>query len=117
MSETIFDEDFLLRRVPGADPRYIKDDNSISSFAFSKKKDEDGLSVNLERLTTYENSILDRTRFRLYRIQAGFVRSLEGLDTVHDPLPDNDSHSLIVGNITKSKAGAMSREAKLISSK
>jgi hypothetical protein len=115
MSEIILNEDFLLRRVPSVDPRYIKEDNSISSFAFSKKKDEDGLSVNLERLTTYDASILDRNRFRLYRLKAEFVRSLEGLEIEHDPQPDNESHSLITGNITKSKASAMSKEARLVS--
>ena len=35
-------------------PAYIKADGSISSFAFTLKKGEDGISTDLERLADYE---------------------------------------------------------------
>ena len=41
----------VFRRVP-INPSYIKSDGSITSYAFCKKRDEDGLSVDLERLTS-----------------------------------------------------------------
>jgi hypothetical protein len=42
----IGNEDFLLRRVP-IQPSYIKPDGSISSFAVTLKKGEDGISTDL----------------------------------------------------------------------
>jgi hypothetical protein len=63
----ISDDDYLFRRVP-IHPSYIKPDGSVTSYAFSKKRDDDGLSVDLERLTTPEFTIQDKSRFRLRRI-------------------------------------------------
>ena len=98
--ETIHDEDALLRRVPHTDPNYIKPDGTVSSFAFTPRKGEDGLSVNIERCTTYEAAILDRSRFRLYTLPAAEPRRL-GLQCLHDPKPENYAHALITGNFTK----------------
>jgi hypothetical protein len=70
----IENEDFLLRRIP-ISPSYIKPDGSISSFAFTLKKGEDGISTDLERLADNEKSILDRTKFRLAKINAGYIRN------------------------------------------
>ena len=113
MPEIIAPDDFLLRRIPFTDPNYIRDDNTVTSFAFKSKKNQDGLSVNLERLTDYQKSIQDRTRFRLYKLKVEFVLSLGDLDVKHNPQPDNYAHCLITGNITNSKASAMSRAAQL----
>ena len=55
--EVILDNDNLLRRVPFVDPKYVKDDGTLTSFAFQLKKGTSGLSVNVERLTTYVDSI------------------------------------------------------------
>lgn len=101
----ISDDDFVLRRVPTFLPNYIKSDGSVSSLAFSKKRDEDGLSVDLERLTTPETTIMDKSKFRLRRINVGMVKNEinDGLDVVHDPVDGNLAHSLITGNITGSK--------------
>jgi len=111
---TIDDTDFLLRRVPFTDPRYIKDDGTISSFAFKPRKGEDGLSVDIERLTAYEASILNRGKFRLYRLEARIPRQL-GLECVHDPQPGNDAHALIKGTFTSSISRQLARQATRVS--
>ena len=111
----IGNEDFLLRRIP-ISPSYIKPDGSISSFAFTLKKGEDGISTDLERLADKDKSVLDRTKYRLAKINAGIIRNdiNDGLDCKHNPLPDNYAHSLITsqtGKISDSKSRAMARSA------
>jgi len=103
--QEILDADRLLRRVLFMHPDFIKEDGTPSSSSFQIKKYadgsiENGLSADLERLTTYEQSIEDITRFRLYAVIANDVRSL-GLDCEHDPQPHNFAHSIITGNVTK----------------
>jgi hypothetical protein len=115
---SIKNEDFLLRRIP-INPSYIKPDGSITSFAFSLKKDENGISTDLERLTTHDISISDKTKFRLAKISAGFIRNEvnDGIDCKHDPIPDNYAHALIVslsGKISDSKSRRMSRNAVIV---
>lgn len=107
------DTDKLLRRVPFTNPSYIKPDGSITSLAFKLKKHENGLSVDIERRTTYDRSVLDRTRFRLYRLEAAFPRSL-GLECLHDPLPDNEAHALITGEFTDAVSRRLARCAELV---
>lgn len=114
----IGNEDFLLRRIPII-PSHIKPDGSISRAAFSLKKDEDGISTDLERFANPDISVLDRTRFRLARINVGFIRTQinDGLDCIHNPLPENYSHSLIIsqtGKISDSKSRAMARNAAVV---
>jgi len=101
----ISDDDNVLRRVPTFLPNFIKPDGTISSLAFSKKRDEDGLSVDLERLTTLAITILDKSKFRLRRINVGIVKNdiNGGLDVIHKPVLNNNAHCLITGNITGSK--------------
>ena len=99
--EIISSDDNLLRRVLFMNPSFIKPDGTISSACFKLKKNEVGLSVDIERLTDYAVSIQDRRKFRLYSINAGFAQSLS-LETTHNPLPDNTAHALINGKITKS---------------
>ena len=106
----ITDEDHLLKRVPFRNPSFIKPDGRVTSFAFKPKKGEDGLSVDIERLTNYNASILDPEYFQLYFIIAGFVNKL-GLDCVHSPLEDNYVHALIVGNFTNSICSELARSA------
>src|SRR5690554_6886306 len=98
--ELIHDEDWLLRRVQYLHPTFIKPDGTPSSASFSLKKGEGGLSVDLERLTTYSKAIQDRSRFRLFALTAKYTTSL-GLENVYDPLDDNPAHSLIKGNISR----------------
>ena len=98
--EEIHENDRLLRRVLYLHPNFIKPDGTPASSSFGLKKGEDGLSVDLERLTTYAKAIQDRSRFRLFALNAGFTKSLD-LENVHDPLPDNPAHALIKGAITR----------------
>lgn len=111
--ELIHDEDNLLRRVPHTDPNYIKPDGTVSSFAFTPKKDEDGLSVNIERFTTYQDTIQDRSRFRLYALPAVEPRML-GLECLHAPLPDNYAHALVTGHFTKGISRQLAAKARRI---
>jgi hypothetical protein len=92
----IEDENRLLRRVPFKDPKYIKSDGSSSSFAFTPIKEDGRLSVNIEKLTTYEKRILNKRRFWLYFHQARKYRDL-GLECEYDPEPDNYTHALVLG--------------------
>lgn len=98
--EAIHNEDRLLRRVQYLHPSFIKPDGTPTSASFSLRRDEKGLSVDLERLTIYSEAIQDRSRFRLYALKAGYIKSLD-LENVYDPKPDNPAHSLIIGNISK----------------
>jgi len=112
---SIGNEDFLLRRIP-IFPSYIKIDGSITSFAFSLRKGEDGISTDLEKLANYDISIQDKTKYRLAKIKAGFIRNEinDGLDCIHSPLPQNYAHSLITSQTVKisdSKSRAMAKNA------
>ncbi len=82
-------------------------------------KNEDGISTDLERLTNYDKTILNKTKYRLVKINAGVIRNdiNDGLDCIHDPLPENYAHSLITsqsGKITNSKARGMARSAVVV---
>ena len=100
----IGNEDYLLRRFPLAHPNYIREDGSVSSYAYQPSpRDKDGLSVDLEKLTNPKTTVQDSNKFGLLRISAGSVRSIAELGCVHNPIPGNDAHSLITGKITKGK--------------
>ncbi|BBO16220.1 conserved hypothetical protein [Candidatus Brocadia pituitae] len=68
--EVILYNDNLLRRVHFVDPNYIRDDGTLTSFVFQLKKGGYGISVNIERLTTYQDSIQEVHRFRLYYLKS-----------------------------------------------
>ncbi len=101
----IQNDDNLFRRVPTYLPSYIKPDGTITSRAYQKKRDEDGISTDLERLSSFEKAILGDKRFRLLRINVGVIRNVinDGLNVMHNPLLDNDAHCLITGHITDGK--------------
>lgn len=101
----IYDEDNVLRRVPTFIPNYIKPDGTVSSLAFRLRKGEDGLSVDLERLSSFSKATLGRNDFRLLKVNVGQIRNdiNDGIDVILDPIEDNEAHSLITGNITKGK--------------
>lgn len=111
--EVVSEDDNLLRRVMFLNPSFIKPDGTPASSSFSLKKGENGLSVDIERLTTHEASILDRTRFRLFALSAKFTNSLS-LINQHDPQPDNYAHALITGNITRSVSRKMADAARKV---
>lgn len=100
----IYDEDNVLRRVP-TNPSYIKPDGTINSYSFRKRKGEDGISVNLERLSSFTKTTMGSTEFRVLRINVGTIRNVinDGLNVKHNPILDNEAHSLIVGDVSKSK--------------
>lgn len=102
--EIIDEKDFLLRRVPTSNPNYIKPDGTLTSAAFKTRRvDTDGLSVDLERLSEYKVSILDESKFALYKISAQLPIN-DGLACKHVPTKENYAHSLIEGGINRSKA-------------
>lgn len=110
----IENSDFLLRRVPIDKPSYFKQDGTLSSLAFRpSSKNRSELSVDLEKLATYEKSILDPKRFALCKIQASKPRNLS-LDCIHAPIESNYAHSLIKGKFTDSICRILSSSAKKI---
>jgi len=102
----ISDEDNVLRRVPTFLPNYVKEDGTISRMAFNPKKDANGLSVDLEKLSSFEKASLNQPdRFRILKINVGTIRNAinDGIDVIHDPIEDNEAHSLITGKLSKGK--------------
>lgn len=99
--------DFLYRRFPISDePRYnffykiVNGEKKPTSAAFKTKKDELGLSVDIAKLSTPESSVLDYCKFGLCKLQAKTPIDL-GHGCKHDPLPENNAHSLIVGDTNR----------------
>lgn len=103
-TEAIADEDVLLRRVVLLDPRHIKPDGTPSSFAYSLRKEEKGLSVDVARLSTYALSVKDTSKYKLFQHTAAAVRTLL-LCVCHDPCPKEDpgnvAHTQILGSAHK----------------
>jgi hypothetical protein len=93
--------DRVLRRAFFLDPSYVKDDMTVTSFAFKPRKGENGISVNIEAFTTYEESIVDAERFRLFALLYRDIKS-SGADCVHKPVEGNYAHAeIIAGNLNK----------------
>jgi hypothetical protein len=107
----ILNEDNIYRRVPTYLPNFIKQDGTVTSLAFQLKRDEKGLSVNLERLSNYTDSVQEPSRFRLFQLNVGNIRSDEynNLDVIYNELPENIAHSLITGEIKKNDSRKMAR--------
>jgi len=106
----ISDEDDVLRRVPTFLPNYVKEDGTISRMAFNPKKDAKGLSVDLAKLSSFQKASLNQPeRFRILKINVGKIRNEinDGLDVIHDPMEDNEAHSLVIGKISKGKQNKM----------
>jgi len=106
----IQEKDELLRRVPKIPSHF--NNGSITSAAFKPKPNEDGLSVDLLRLTTIDFFINDPNKYLAAEIIAGDAIK-EGCECIHDPLPDNHAHALIKG-ITKQIARKLSAICKVI---
>lgn len=104
--------DNLLRRIPQSPP--FVNNGEISSAAFKpSKKDIDGLSVDIEELTTYDKSVMDKTKYYLYKISASITINND-LGCLHDPQQDNYAHALITGNISSGKAKILKKNAEKI---
>jgi len=100
----VYDKDNVLRRVP-TNPSYIKPDGTINSYSFRKRKGEDGISVNLERLSSFAKTTMGSKDYRVLKINVGTIRNVinDGLDVKHSPISENNAHSLITGEVSKSK--------------
>ncbi|HMU11249.1 MAG TPA: hypothetical protein PKC54_14655 [Ferruginibacter sp.] len=110
----ILDEDNFLRRVPTYLPSHIKPDGTITRAVFKPSKtDSDGLSGDVERLSSFDKATLHNNRFRLIKINVGTIRSEinDGLDVIHNPQPENDAHCLLTGKITDGKAGQLLKKS------
>lgn len=84
----INDEDQLLRRILHSPPEFvIKPDGTPSSSNFSLRTGEDGLSVDIEHLTTHKVAIKNPDRFKLYSLIAKDTTNLN-LKNVHAPKED-----------------------------
>lgn len=109
----ILDVDWLYRRLHAA---CFKKDGSVSSVAFMTNNFPDGqASVDLARLTTPEESVNreGKGRRKLGQLQARGPRDL-GLKVIHDPLADNDAHSLILGATTKGMCRQLARLVEVV---
>lgn len=93
IGERLSDDEWLWRRVFH---NQIKPDGSVSPRAFSPRPKDNGfLSVDMERLTSYQKSVLDPTKFAVFRFQAAIPHSIPGINCTYDPLEGNDAHALI----------------------
>lgn len=106
----IYNEDYFLRRVPTFLPSHVKPDGTITRATYKpSKSDVDGLSGDLERLSSYTKATLNNPVFRLLKINVGIIRNEinDGLNVIHNPKTENEAHSLIIGKITDGKAGQL----------
>lgn len=114
---SITKEDFLYRRFSILDdPNYavfwkLENGKKIpSSAAFKTKINEEGLSVNIAALTTFEETIGNFDAFGVAELSASTPIGL-GYNCEHDPLLDNKAHALIMGD-TKPIAKKLSKAIK-----
>lgn len=110
----ILNEDNFLRRVPTYLPSHVKPDGTITRAVFKPSKtDSDGLSGDLERLSSFEKATLNSSRYRLLKINVGVIRTEinDGLDVVYNVIPENNAHCLITGKITDGKAGQLLKKS------
>ena len=110
----IRNEDKLLRRVRFTNPSYVKEDLTLTSFAFKLRKGEAGLSVDIEKLTNFQNSISDVTKYRLFVFTAFDIRSC-GADCFHKPVEENYAHAEITAQkITNSISSQLAKLAQFV---
>ena len=108
---TIKSIDDLYRRVPKKNPNCWKDINGKkvpSSFAFKTKPDEDGLSVNIAVLSSFQETVIFSDLIGVAKFPAS-IPIEEGYECRQDKKTDNPAHALIVGDtrpIAKKLAGA-----------
>ncbi len=105
----------LLRRVYRSDKRYIdrKTGRPTSRSFVPRPKDDGKLSVDIERLTTYEKAIDDSERFVLFSFFSDLAYKL-GLNCIYDPVKNiNIAHAIITGfpNEDESISGILARSS------
>jgi hypothetical protein len=102
------DDDAVLRRIPNK-PSHFKKDGTLSSANFVGPN----TSVNIERLTTIEETLVGYKNFGLVRLLTGFIREL-GADVVHDPIENNYSHAIIPGKRSAHVARKLANMATMV---
>ncbi len=88
-------DEFLLRRIPLV-PSHISQ-GRITSAGFKTHSDEDGLSVDIEKLVKDISQQFNSNTETIARILAEIPMNL-GYSCKHDPIEGNSAHALIVGN-------------------
>ena len=111
-------DEHLLRRVYRSDKIFIdKKTGRPTSRAFAPRpKDNGKLSVEIERLTKYENAIVDPNRFVLFKFLAEVAYDL-GLNCIYDPIEnENLAHALVTGfpDDDESVPGILARNAQKV---
>ncbi len=101
-------EDTVFRRIPNK-PSHIKNDGTLSSANFIGPN----TSVNIERLTTIEQTLAGYENFGLVRIMTGNIREL-GEEVLHDPIEGNYSHAIIPGQRSASVARKLAQIASIV---
>jgi hypothetical protein len=107
--QDVHGSDELYRRIA---PAHVNPDGRINSGAF-KTRPPEGISVNLARLTTPEETLRPRPTFGIGNLQAAIPTGL-GLTVRHAPVPDNHAHSLIEGQNTRAIRRQMAEATALI---
>lgn len=113
MPEEIKDDEDLLRRFP---PNLLNSDGSLSSSAYKTNGEPDNeISVHLARLVDPEEVLrrASRPTFGVGSIVARCPRDL-GFSVYHDPLPEDDSHSLIAGQNSRAKCRILAEKTKVV---
>lgn len=112
---TILNSDKLWRRLRPDKFGFIFDSNigryRPSSAAF--KDPSDRLSVNLQRLTTVEATLLGHPGFGIAEFTAGLPRSQKHI-VVRAPEPDNEAHTLVCGRITRGQRNELALASAII---
>jgi hypothetical protein len=102
------DEDTVLRRIPNK-PSHIKMDGTLSSANFIGPD----TSVNIERLTTIEQTLAGYEKFGLVRLITENIRKF-GEDVLHDPIEGNYAHAIIPGKRSVSIARKLAQIAGIV---
>lgn len=105
--EDINDEDDLYRRIPHL--WYVEKEDRVSSAAFTNDK----VSVDWARYTTPQKTVADFPDNYVAALQAKIPRE-KGQKVRHDPIPNNYSHSLIIGKKTESVKRYLARNCKFV---
>lgn len=113
--DKVSDSEWLLRRVYRIDRKYTDRTTGLpNSRAFAPRpKDEGKLSVNVKSLSSYIESVVDESKYRLFTFSVSLVYKLN-LSCTYYPLPDNSAHALVsgFGSDDESAPGIMARSAK-----
>ena len=106
----ISDEQELYRRIH---PDHIKNE-TITSAAF--KRTEREASVDVVAWTTIKKSLsfARHPDTKLGILVTGVVRQTNHQDVIHNPIPDNCAHALIVGDKTSSICKRLARSCQLM---